>query len=94
MNLVTYIELNISGDKRSGIRALHATLNGTTYRRTVAEMIDWIRSYGLQFFVVGYTRQPARVLIDGHWPNEFLRTDADGVAGNNLLSLPEWPYAA
>jgi hypothetical protein len=44
--------------------------------------------------VLGVTQRPARVIVAGVWPRQFLKTDADGIHGNNLLALPEWPYAA
>lgn len=97
MNIVTHIELKIPGDRRSGIRRIYGETYGKRWSYTESEAICMILGLGgtsYTFWVRGRSPTLARVTVAGTWPRLFLKTEADGIGANNLLSLPEWPYAA
>jgi hypothetical protein len=93
-NIVTHIELNRPGDRRSGICRIHGQTNGNRWFYTETEAIRMILGPGpaYTFWVLGVTQHPARVVVRGAWPYQFLKTEADSIHENNLLALPEWPY--
>ena len=56
---------------------------------TTAQMVDWIRNKGGEAFVKDSSNREVAV----GWVDEtppYLRTHADGVPTDNLLSLPEF----
>lgn len=92
MNIITGIELNIAGNRRSGIRRVYGDTRGNPWSYSEAEVIRMIRGLdgvAYEFWVRGSTRTPIRVLVAGIAPHLFLKTEADGIGGNNLLALPE-----
>ena len=97
MNIVTHIELRIAGNRRSGIQKIHGETNGNRWSYTEAEamrMILGVRGQTYAFWVRGMASTLVRVVVAGTPPHQFLKTEADGISANNLLALPEWPYAA
>ena len=61
----------------------------TTETSTTAQMVDWIRNKGGEAFVKdGSGREVVVGWVDATPP--YLRTHADGVPTDNLLSLPEF----
>ena len=64
--------------------------NKTRWRLTVAEAIAGIEA-GKWAFWTSVGGKVAKVVIAKHEGHKYLKTEADGVSQNNLLSLPECP---
>jgi hypothetical protein len=97
MNIVTHIELRAPGNRRSGIQKIHGETNGSRWSYTEAQAIRMILGLdgtAYTFWARGMSSSLARVVVAGTSPHLFLKTEADGIGANNLLALPEWPYAA
>ncbi len=94
MNVVTHIELKVAGNRRSGIRKIYGHTGVGRWVHTEAEVIHMIWSQTHTFSVLGKAGVPARVIVAGAAPHLFLKTADYGVSENNLLALPEWPFAA
>ena len=64
--------------------------DGVRWRLLEDEAIYAIKSEQVQFFVsqAGFT---ANVIVATHLGRDYLKTEADGVTPDNLLSLPECP---
>lgn len=66
--------------------------DGKNWKLTQAEAIDYIESKGWSFYVERPKgdRVYVEVAVSARG-NKYLKTEADGDAPNNLLSLPECP---
>lgn len=84
---ITCINLSSGGTRHEHIT--HAG-NGTTWRWTVAEIVASIKAGTNTFFVLDSRGNRAEVgWVDAKPP--YIRTQADGVATDNLLSLKTCP---
>lgn len=92
-NHVTHLQYNELGKPRSGILHYVLTIAGKLSVAKPPALLRLVRD-GHTFWAKGTTAIEARVLIAGSPPNEYLRTESDGIGGNNLASLPEWKGAA
>ena len=63
---------------------------GTRWKLTEADAIDGIESGKWRFYVVAQGKSVS-VVIATHLGRKYLKTESDGYAPNNLLSLPECP---
>ena len=63
---------------------------GTRWKLTEADAIDGIESGKWRFYVVAQGKS-VWVVIATHLGRKYLKTESDGYAPNNLLSLPECP---
>lgn len=71
-----------------GIGGVNA--NNTRWYLTLNEAIAGIEAGKWQFYTAGGGRT-VRVVIATHNGHKYLKTEADGIHPNNLLSLPECP---
>jgi Protein of unknown function (DUF3892) len=64
--------------------------DGTRWKMAEAQAISSIES-GKYSFWVSVGGQSVNVIVERHEGHKYLKTDADGLQPNNLLSLPECP---
>jgi hypothetical protein len=64
--------------------------NGSAWKLSEDDAIAGIKA-GTWSFFVNVRSQRVAVIIAKHLGREYLKTEADGVEPNNLLSLPECP---
>jgi hypothetical protein len=65
--------------------------DGTRWKLTEEKAIDGIKAGTWTFFVSVNGNAVDVVIAKSAYGNEYLKTEADGVEPNNLLSLPECP---
>jgi NAD-dependent DNA ligase len=65
-------------------------LNGTRWRITQQEAIDFIES-GKWRFYVSVSSKSVWVIVATHNGHKYLKTENDSTTSNNLLSLTECP---
>ena len=66
-------------------------IGGDGWKLTQQEAIHQIETVGMVFFVRVAGDEVLIVVVESRYGNKFLKTEADGEATNNLLSLPECP---
>ena len=64
--------------------------DGGRWKLTLANAIDGIGRGQWRFWVAGNPSVWVEIAVS-QWGNEYLKTQADGVTPDNLLSLPECP---
>lgn len=65
--------------------------NGTRWKLSEAEAITGIKAGQWTFWTQAGGKRVKVVIAKSAAGNEYLKTEADGVQPNNLLSLPECP---
>ena len=74
-----------------GIVAIGGSYQGQRWIYTEPEAIRIIRSGTASFYVDYQGNQVDVIIAATHGGKEFLKTERDGYAENNLLNLPECP---
>jgi hypothetical protein len=65
-------------------------IGGTGWKHAESDAIRWIES-GAESYFVSRGGSSADVIVALHLGRKYLKTTADGVMPDNLLSLPECP---
>ena len=88
--IVSCINKSIHSDPHQRIRNIGGIHNGARWKHTEDDAISNIQR-GINTYHVNQGDHDVEVIVAVHLGRKYLKTRSDGLAPNNLLSLPECP---